>query len=259
MKRFVPRAIVACALFAVATASFAQPARRASSQNTFASDSQTVPVMANVTGVGGAKFESYVSILNPTLSAFAIDVTLYDSAGNTHDATINLAAGEMKTYANFLNSVFAYNGGGAVTFESPESAGGTHNNRFIVSSEVRTGTGNSSYSTPVPSLEFAGSSSPSFAGGITVDSNSRTNIGCFNQADSANSVKATILDRTGATTIGTITMNLAANAWGQAAVSSIVSDGYVRFEPSDSAVCYAVVVSNTTNDGRFISATEYTP
>ena len=43
------------------------------------------------------------------------------------------------------------------------------------------------------------------------------------------------------------------------AVSSIVSGGYVQFDPTDSAVCYAVVVDNATNDGRFISAAEYRP
>lgn len=254
------RAALAFALAAAISGSaFAQTARRPSSQNSFASDYQTVPVMANVSGRGGAKFESYVSILNPTSSAYTVDVTLYDSNGTTHDATISLAAGEMKTYSNFLSTVFSYVGGGAVEFASPESAGGTHNNRFIVSTEVRTGSGNSVFSTPVPSLEFAGSSSPSFAGGVTVDSNWRTNVGCYNQASSANNVTIKVLDKSGATTIGTMTLNLAANAWAQGPVSAVVSDGYVRFEPSDSAVCYAVVVSNTTNDGRFIPATEYTP
>lgn len=254
MKRFVPHALFACAMIAAAATSFAQPSRRAASQNSFASDFQTVPVMANTTGRGGAKFESYVSILNPTASAFNVDVTLYDANGNEHDATIQLGAGEMKSYTNFLNSVFAYSGGGAVTFASA-----THDDRFIVSTEVRTGDGDETYSTPVPSLEFAGSASPSFAGGITVDSNWRTNIGCYNQSDSANTVSVKVLDQSGATTIGTMTMSLAANAWAQAPVSAVVSDGYVRFEPSDSAVCYAVVVSNSSNDGRFISATEYTP
>ena len=108
-------------------------------------------------------------------------------------------------------------------------------------------------------LEFAGSSSRSFAPGITVDSNTRTNIGCFDQSGAANSVKATILDNTGKQIIGTVTLNLAANGWGQTAVTTIVSGGYAQFDPSDSAVCYAVVVDNSTNDGRFVSAAEYKP
>src|SRR5205823_2881659 len=141
-------------------------------------------------GVGGATFQSYVAIFNPTSSSFTVNATLYDAGGVKHDATIALAAGEIKTYANFLDAVFRYSGGGAVTFQSPQSTGGTHNNRFIISTEIRSGR----YSTTVPVLEFAGSSSRSFAAGVTVDSTSRTNVGCFNQSDAVNKVKATVYD-----------------------------------------------------------------
>jgi hypothetical protein len=240
MKRMMLIALIALPLVA----------QRPKSDNSFASDQQTVPVMANVTGIGNARFVSYVAILNPTSSAYAITTSLYDANGTKRDATINLAAGELKTYANFLQDVFQYSGGGAVTFRSPSSA-----NRFIVSSEVRTG----GYSTPVPSLEFAGSSSRAFSAGVSVDSTWRTNIGCFNQSASANTVTANVYDRSGTQLVGTVTLPLAANAWGQTAVPHVVSDGFVRFEPNEAAVCYAVVVSNTTNDGRFISATEYQP
>ena len=184
-------------------------------------------------------------------------MTLYDGAGAKHDAMITLAAGELKTYSNFLDAVFQFSGGGAVTFKSPESTGGTHNNRFIVSTEVRTS--GTRYSTTIPALEFAGSDSRSFSAGITVDSNTRVNIGCFNQSDAANAVKATVLDNTGKQVLGTVNLNLAPNAWGQTAVPTIVSNGYVQFDPSGAAVCYAVVVDNSTSDGRFISAVEYKP
>jgi hypothetical protein len=223
----------------------------------FASDFQTVPVMANAPGVGGT-FQSYVAILNPTANAYSVTVSLYDGSGTKRTALIPLAAGELKTYTNFLDAVFnGFTGGGAVTFQSPDSAGGTRNNRFIVSTEVRTG--GARYATTVPVLEFPGTGSRSFAPGITVDSTSRTNIGCFDQSGFANSVKATIFDSTGKQTLGSVTLNLAANAWGQTAVSTIVSGGFVQFDPTDAAVCYAVVVDNGTNDGRFISAAEYKP
>ena len=223
----------------------------------FASDFQTVPVVANVAGIGGA-FQSYVALFNPTSSAFSVTASLYDATGTKRTALIPLAAGELKTYTNFLDAVFSgFSGGGAVTFTSPDTSGGTRNNRFIVNTEVRTA--GTRYSTAIPVLEFAGTGSRSFAPGITVDSNTRTNIGCFDQSGAANSVKATILDNTGTQTIGTVTINLAANGWRQTAVNSIVSNGNVQFDPNDSAVCYAVVVDNVTNDGRFISAAEYKP
>ena len=250
MKRLVLIALI----LIVAVPLFAQAPKRSQA---FASDFQTVPVMANTTGVGGS-FTSYVALFNPTSSAYPVTATLYDGNGGTHTAQINMAARELKTYTNFLSDVFNYSGGGAVTFQSPASTGGTHNNRFVINTEVRSGAG-SHYSTAIPVLEFAGSSSRSFAPGISVDANTRTNVGCFDQSGAANAVKVTVLDNTGQQTIGTTTLNLAANGWGQTAITSIVSGGYVQFDPSDSAVCYAVVVDNTSNDGRFISAAEYRP
>ena len=235
---------------------FAQSARRAVPQD-FASDFQTVPAMGNTTGFGGTRFVTYVALFNPTSSAFNVVASLYDANGTKREATIPLAANELKTYANFLETVFNYTGGGAVTFQAPATAGGTNNNRFIVSAEARTM--GARYGTSIPTVEFAGSSSKSFAAGVAVTANSRTNVGCFNQSDATNAVKASVYDKVGGVLIGTVNLTLPPKAWGQTTVTSIVTDGYVQFEPAEPAVCYAVVVDNATNDGRFISAVEYTP
>lgn len=240
----------------VTTSAFSQSPQHVR-ELTFASDSQTVPVVANIPGQGGT-FQSYLAIFNPTSSSYSVTASLYDTTGTKRTALIPLAPGELKTYTNFLDSVFnGFTGGGAVTFVSPDSSGGTRNNRFIINTEVRTA--GTRYSTAVPVLEFAGTSSRSFAPGVTVDSNTRTNVGCFDQSGAVNSVKATILDATGQQTLGTVTLTLAANGWRQTSVTTIVSGGNVQFDPSDSAVCYAVVIDNATNDGRFISAAEYRP
>ncbi|MEO8035937.1 MAG: hypothetical protein ABI837_15980 [Acidobacteriota bacterium] len=252
MKRIVS---LAALLLLSGASTFAQPARRPAA-NTFASDFQTIPVMGNVPGAG-AVFQTYVAILNPTASSFPIEVTLYDTAGTKRKATITMAPGELKTYDNFLDAVFNYVGGGAVTFRSSDSAGGTRNNRFILNVEVRT-TG-TRFSTSIPALEFAGTSSRSFIAGITVSSETRTNLGCFNQSDSTNRIVATIRDSSGQQSLGTVELNLPPNAWGQAGVSQVVTNGYIQFDPADAAVCYAVVVDNSTADGRFISAAEYKP
>jgi hypothetical protein len=165
-------------------------------------------------------------------------------------ATIALAAGEQKTYQNFLDEVFHYTGGGAVTFRAPGQ-------RFIVDAEVWT-TG-SRYGTSIPAIEIAPSNAPSFSTGISVDSATRTNIGCSNQSDAMNQVRATVYDASGTMVLGTVDLTLAPRAWAQAPVSAIVSNGFVRFEPTGAAACYAVVVNNGTHDGRFVAATEYTP
>ena len=244
MKRFLFLALIA-------TTALAQTNRRPVAPNdSFASDRQTIPVVANVTGFGGAQFTSYVALFNPTSSSVTVTASLFDGSGTRTDKTITLAAGELRTYTNFLSDVFGATGGGAVTLTTSDPS-----SRVIVNSEVRSG----GYSTTVPALEFAGSSSRSFAPGITVDSSSRTNVGCVDQSGNGNTVKATVFDSTGKQNLGSVTLNLAPNAWGQTPVNAVVSGGYVQFDPSDSAVCYAVVVNNNTNDGRFISAAEYRP
>ena len=219
--------------------------------NGFASDFQTVPVMGNTPGAG-ARFQTFVAIMNPTSAAFPVEVTLYDPQGTKRTASITLAAGELKTYPNFLETVFnGYVGGGAVTFRSGDAS-----KRFIVDAEVWT-TG-ARYGTSIPTLEFAGSNSRSISAGISVDAASRTNVGCFNQSDVPNLVKATVFSKSGQS-VGTVNLDLPSNAWAQTAVNSMITDGYVQFDPQEAAVCYAVVVTNSTNDGRFISATEYEP
>jgi hypothetical protein len=249
----LPR-LIALAMMVILVAAaplLAEPARRVTPHE-FASDFQTVPVMGNTPGLQGAHFQTYVALLNPTSSSFPVDVTLYKPNGSTEMKTIALGPGELKTYPNFLDAIFGYTGGGAVTFRSLNPA-----QRFIVDAEVWT-SGGQRYGTDIPSLEFAGSASPSFAPGVTNNSSTRTNVGCFNQSGVANVIGVRVRDSAG-TTVSTTSLSLPAHGWGQVGVSGVVVDGYVELEPEEAAVCYAVVVDNQTNDGRFISATEYTP
>lgn len=246
------RLLCLTALAILALPSLAQSTRRAPLNLSFASDFQTVPVMANTTGVGGSVFRTYVALLNPTSTAFAVEVTFYDGAGNQRDAAIVLDPHELKTFDNFLEAVFDVTGGGAVTFRSNDPS-----QRFVLSTEIWTDDGR--YGTTIPALEFAGTDSRSFAPGVTVSTATRTNVGCFNQSSSRNVVTVSVVDATGTMTLGTASLDLAPNAWKQTGISTIVSKGYVQFDPQDAAVCYAVVVDNGTHDGRFISAAEYRP
>ncbi len=255
MKKLLSLTILA---LAVSAPMFAQHTPRVANEG-FASDFQTLPVVTTVQGVGST-FQSYVSIFNPTSSAYSVTATFYDNTGTSKTAQINLAAGQVKTYDNFLTELFGLsNTAGSVTFSSPNSTGGQHNNRFIIDSEIWTG-GGTRYGQSIPALEFAGTSSRSFAPGISVDSSRRSNAGCFNQSDSTNTVKISVLDSTGQTTVGSTTLTLAPHAWGQTSLSAfVVTNGIAQFDPSDNAVCYAVVVLNATNDGRFITSSEYQP
>src|SRR4051794_7986529 len=112
MKKLLSLTILA---LAVAAPMFAQQVKRVTNQG-FASDYQTLPVVTTVPGVGGS-FQSYVSVFNPTSSAFAVTATLYDNTGAAKTAQINVAAGEVKVYDNILSDLFNLtNTAGSMTF-----------------------------------------------------------------------------------------------------------------------------------------------
>jgi hypothetical protein len=251
-------------VFLVAVLSAAVVATPAFSQTkpelgvSFASDSLTVPVMINAGGFAGATFVTYAALMNPTSKSFPLQVTLFDSAGTKTQKTITLAAGELKSYQNFLDTVFAYSGLGTVRFQSGVEVGGSSDNLFILSAEIYTTGSGVRYGTSLPTLEFPGTDSRSFSVGITVDASNRANVGCFNESKVGNTVTATVFDGTGAQ-VTTLQLQLGPNTLGQKAVNAAVSGGYVRFDPSGPASCYAVVANNSTNDARFIPAVEYTP
>ena len=251
MKRVFTIALAAAA----AVVSAPLFAANAATPLNFTSDAQVVATMANVAGQNGAMFQTHISIMNPTSNAFAVTVSFYDGTGMKRSADINLAPGELKVYENFLDAIFKYTGAGAARFTAPETSGGGHNNRFVVSAEVWTPSAAGRFGTTVPAEEFASSSASAFAAGITVSALARTNVGCFNQASVANVMKAVVHDGTGKT----VDLSLPASAWGQKGVGVSVTGGYVEFQKSDAALCWAVVVDNSSNDGRFIQAAEYAP
>jgi hypothetical protein len=218
------------------------------------STSLTVPVMVNTAGQYGAFFKTRAAVMNPTSSAFTVYVTLYDGSGTAHQATIDLAAGQIKSYENFLEAVLSYTGAGTVKLETR----GGPDQQFVVNSEVWTVGPGGRYGTSVPSIPYSGSGAQAFSAGIWVDSSARTNVACFNDSASANHILADIFDASGAR-LGTVTLDLAAKAWGQGSVPNQVSGGYVVFNSSGPSACYAVVVNNTSNDGHFIAAAEYLP
>jgi hypothetical protein len=224
----------------------------------FASDSLTVPVMVNAGGLAGATFGTYVALFNPTSRDFDVFVTLYDAAGIAYHATIPVQAGQLYTYANFLDHVFHFSGAGTVKFQSGAAVGGSSDNLFILSAEVYTNASGVRYGTSLPAFDFPGTDSRSFSAGITVDAHNRANVGCFNESGDANTVNATVFDGFGHQA-SSVQLHLGAHAWGQTGLPVDVSGGYVQFDPSAPADCYAVVVNNTTNDGRVIAAVEYTP
>lgn len=223
-----------------------------------ASTTVVVPTLANVVGLTGSTFRSRISLFNPTAFTYPIQVTFFDQSGNVARATITMAAGQMRIYDNFLGDVFSASGAGSAKFESLRIPGGSPNFQFVVNAEVWTISSNGRYGTTVTTVAGDGSAAESYSPGIRVDSDFRSNVGCFNESPSANTVVADVFDASN-NLATSVTLTVPPNAWAQAAIPENVASGYVRFRPAGPAHCWAVVVNNTTNDGHFVLASEFVP
>jgi len=219
----------------------------------------TIPVMTNAPGALGGIFKTKVVIFNPTIFSFPVEVSLYGSNGFLSKTTINLAAGQVRNYENFLAEVFSYTGAGTVNFDSLSLAGGNSNLKFLVSAEVYMDSEKGRFKTVVSTgapLDPVGPAANAYSIGITVDNDNRTNLGCFNASFSTNIVSAEVYDSANrlVTTIG---LTVGGGSWMQVPLPNSVTGWYVRWRPVSSAYCYAVVVNNTSNDGTFIPAVSY--
>ena len=223
-----------------------------------ASTSVVVPSVANVTGVTGSVFRSRISLFNPTAFTYPIRATFHDTAGNMSNVNITMAPGQMRVYDDFLGDVFSTTGAGSVRFESRLITGGSPSFQFVVNAEVWTVVSSGRYGTSVTTTIGGASTSDAFSAGVRVDSDFRSNVGCFNDSGNTNVVVADVFDGSN-NLVTTVTLSVPPNAWAQAAIPASLSGGFVRFRPSQPAYCYAVVVNNTTNDGHFILASEFTP
>lgn len=233
------------------------------SLNAFADDAGwrvTVPVMTNTPGQFGAYFKSRVSIFNPTIYAYPIDVALYRSDGVIKRATINMSAGQVRNFDNFLETIFSETGAAAARFDSTVPPNGKTDYKFIVTSEVYTESSTGTYTTPVPSTTRLHEieSTHSYNLGINVNSSTRCNVGCFNDSSSPKTLIADVYNSSGQL-VDTVTLDMQGSSWKQVGMATAVTGGYIRWRPLKDAYCYAVVVNNASNDGTFIPTQEYLP
>jgi hypothetical protein len=146
----------------------------------------------------------------------------------------------------------------SLKFESQQIPGGSPDFQFVVNAEVWTVSAGGRYGTSVTTTIGDGSAAESYSPGIRIDSDFRSNVGCFNDSGSINTVVADVFDASN-NLVTTVMLTVPPHAWAQTAIPANVASGYVRFRPARSAYCWAVAVNNTTNDGHFVLASEYVP
>jgi hypothetical protein len=207
-----------------------------------------LPVAVHPPGLFGSFFKTHLAFYNATDSTFTLTATLYDSNGTPHVASFALEPNQSMAFADFVDEVFHLTGAGTVKFETGNPA-----YKIALSAQVYTNGPCGDFGTDVPPIAVALSAAESISPGVSNNDSQRANLACFNGSAAPNTVTADVFDERNFK-VETITFSLPGNAWLQKAVSRTVDGGYVRFRPSAPAACYAVDVTNSSNDGRFIPA-----
>ena len=231
-----------------------------------------VPTMANTPGLHGAFFKTRVVLYNPTGFEYLIYVGLFGPQGHVETKQARMMPYQQVVSENFLQDVFNYRGAGAVIFDSQlVTPGGDEAFQFSVSAEVYTDSPNGRYTTVVANGEGGfpldiGSNGVergvlTGSPGVNVNSRQRLNVGVFNITDSAQIIRAYVLNSI-LETVQTITFQVPALGWAQKAVSARITNGFIVWESTDAeclAYPWAVMVDNQSNDGVFFPAMQYDP
>ena len=221
-----------------------------------------IPTAANNRGLFGAVFKTNVSIVNVTSRSYTIDATLYRSGGGTIVRQISMGPGQARNYDDFLQDVFSYSGPGGIELDAQITPpGGSDLNQFAVFAEVYTDTPNGRYKTVVNAVDPSDGMSltdSSITPAISVDGNSRTNIGCLNTRTIQAVVNVDVYNSNGSL-LTTYFLTAPLTGWAQTGVLQAVTGGYLvwRLQSGVSPYCFAVVVDNTSNDGSMIQPSRF--
>jgi hypothetical protein len=208
-----------------------------------------LPTSASAPGRFGAYYKTKISIFNATNSSYSIRAGLSQSGGEVASASIPIDPGETITYDDFLYDVFGVTGAGAIDLDS-----GNANDLFIVNAAVYT---DSAYGRFTTAVQFGDEASniiparPGFVVGISVDEVSRTNIGCASNSSFPQSITFQAFDKDNVALGSPFTFTLAGFGWAQYSLNASLTNGGVRIDASDNAVCFGVEVNDISNDGTY--------
>jgi hypothetical protein len=208
-----------------------------------------LPTSANVTGQFNAVFKTKVSIFNAVNASYSIRAGLSVGSGEISHTFISIGPNQTVTFNNILSDLFSYTGGGAIDLDS-----GNSGYVFIVNSQVYVDTLSGRYTTAVQFADDLGDiipSRPGFVVGVSVNSARRTNIGCASNSGFDQTITFRAYDSNYVLVGSPFSFTLAAFGWAQYGVNLSLTNGGIYIEASQNAVCFAVEVDNTSNDGTY--------
>lgn len=214
-----------------------------------------LPTSANANGQFGSVYKTKVSIFNAVNATYSIRVGLSTGVGEIAHLFIPINPGQTLTYNNILSDLFGYSGGAAIDLDSSNSG-----YLFIVNSQVYVDTLGGRYTTAVQFADDLGNiipSRPGFAVGVSVNSARRTNIGCASNSNFDQTITFQAYDANYFAVGAPFSFMLNAFGWAQYGVNLSLTNGGIQVKATQSAVCFAVEVDNTSNDGTFQLVTPF--
>jgi len=235
-----------------------------------ASPVQYIPSAANTPGLYGAYYKTRLFIRENNGNGGIILVLSAATPGGLLTTTLTFAGDYYSD--NVLDDLFHYTGGAAISV----GVNPGDNSTFVMRAEVYTDGPFGEMTTPLPLLTLDSAvTTPdpatyptlNVAVGLGSAANSRINIGCSNFSSDPATVVASVYGSHGWG--GTQTLSLAPGQWSQFALEpepalpySKASTAYFYGKgtsPAAPIFCYAVKVSNSSNDGTLIPAVPNTP
>ena len=92
-----------------------------------------------------------------------------------------------------------------------------------------------------------------------MNSTKRTNVGCASNSAFPQTITFQGFDANNFAVGSSLTFTLAGFGWAQYGANFTLTNGGIYITASDNAVCYAVEVDNSSNDGTFGSETVIEP
>jgi hypothetical protein len=121
-------------------------------------------------------------------------------------------------------------------------------------------TANGRYTTAVQFADDLGDiipSRPGFVVGVSVNTARRTNIGCASNSGFDQTITFRAFDSNNFLVGDPFSFTLAAFGWAQYSVNLSLTNGGIRIDASENAVCFGVEVDNLSNDGTYQLATPF--
>lgn len=260
-------AVSTALITSVATLSLADPPTPADT----ASQTVYLPAAVNTAGLFGAHFRTRVFIRLDNFSPIDLAVVAVTPNGFL---TATLSPSHDYASDNILDDLFHYTGGAALSFTLASDS--INRGTFVMRAEVYTDGPLGEVSTQLPLLtaENVVVSQPdperalSVSVGLRSDSGHRLNVGCSNFGQDAASVSAILYSPVDGS-FWAYTFSLLPGQWSQTVVdnTSMPPPARLYFISSDTVTntvtlpifCYAVIVSNTSNQGTMVPAIRTTP